>query len=268
MPRTEWPDEQVCPDELVLAAFVDGLLPPAESTRCREHLAGCADCRQLVADVVIDLRRPMKEAVPELPAAVRERVRRLVPDATPGPRLSVVPGGPGSREHSPADEARHAPLPGSSRGRPLFPRWILLAAAAGIVVVAGVRWFGTAPTPPQGGSEIPEMRGDALTGFATLSPGDRALLAVTGPEALELVWRAVPGSVIDETGRGGVESYEVTILDAAGKPIWSATTRDTRLRVSADAPLEAGHTYSWTVAAHLQLGGTLETRTSTFSLSR
>lgn len=262
MPRTD------CPDELALAAFIDGLLPPAELNRCREHLADCVDCRRLVADVVIDLRRPVEEAVPEIPAVVRDRVRRLVPDAAPGPRLSVVPGGPGSREHSRANETRQPPLPGASRGQPVFPRWILLAAAAGVVLVAGVRWFGVAPDRSQSGSEIPEMRGDTSTGFATLFPGDRALLAITGPEALELVWRAVPGPVIDETGRGGVESYAVTILDATGTPIWSATTRDTRLRVSADAPLEAGHTYSWTVAAHLQLGGTLETRTSTFSLPR
>jgi len=36
--------EETCPDDEELAAFLDGILPPAERARVVRHLAGCEDC--------------------------------------------------------------------------------------------------------------------------------------------------------------------------------------------------------------------------------
>lgn len=267
-----------CPDELVLAAFVDRMLPPAELERWREHLALCPECRRCVAEVVADRRTPRDRTMPDIPTAVRERVRGLVPGTGAGatPRLQVVPGGRGAAPDDDAAAEGDAAPPESRPmtplrvrpGRPMTgPRWLLLAAA-GVVLVLGLRGLGIPVFRGPAGQESSEMRGGDEMAFATLYPGNRAVLAITSPQALELVWRALPGSVIEQSGRGGVDHYEVTILDASGRPIWSTTTRETRLHVAPNAPLEAGHTYSWTVTAHLELGTSISTRTATFSLSR
>ncbi len=39
-----------CPDAEQLAAYVDGMLTPAERTAIEQHLSGCAECRDVVGD--------------------------------------------------------------------------------------------------------------------------------------------------------------------------------------------------------------------------
>lgn len=39
-----------CPDGEQLAAYIDGMLTPAERTEIERHLAGCAECREIVGD--------------------------------------------------------------------------------------------------------------------------------------------------------------------------------------------------------------------------
>ena len=42
-----------CPDAATIAAFVDGVLDPAGRARVVQHLASCADCSELVGEVVL-----------------------------------------------------------------------------------------------------------------------------------------------------------------------------------------------------------------------
>ena len=49
-PRARPPD--ACPDAEQLAAYIDGMLDPAERTQIEAHLVSCADCRDIVGDTV------------------------------------------------------------------------------------------------------------------------------------------------------------------------------------------------------------------------
>lgn len=57
-----------CPEPELLAAYIDGQLSPGERTQLERHLAGCAECRDIVSDGVA--------AVAELPVAVPRRSSR------------------------------------------------------------------------------------------------------------------------------------------------------------------------------------------------
>src|SRR5438309_10972841 len=41
-----------CPDDAMVAAYLDGVVDTAAERRIQSHLAGCEYCRSLVADVV------------------------------------------------------------------------------------------------------------------------------------------------------------------------------------------------------------------------
>lgn len=69
-----------CPREGVVAAYLDGALEDAQKARVEKHLAGCAYCRTLVADIV-KLRR-----VSDLPAAPPALVRRARASVRANPR--------------------------------------------------------------------------------------------------------------------------------------------------------------------------------------
>jgi len=86
-----------CPGPEQLAAYVDGMLAPADRTDLDRHLAGCADCREVVGDTrealgtLRDGRRPGRWMVTSasllavaaaLMLAVRPRVAEPAPQGT------------------------------------------------------------------------------------------------------------------------------------------------------------------------------------------
>lgn len=64
-----------CPNDETVAGYVDSALGESQMARVQRHLAGCAYCRSLVADVVKQGRRT---DAPETPAVLLERARALV----------------------------------------------------------------------------------------------------------------------------------------------------------------------------------------------
>jgi anti-sigma factor RsiW len=78
-PRPDSP----CPDPNALAAYVDGRASPEEVARLEEHLAACAACFEILADV----RAGLDAVAPEVPADSTSAARALVPGAKPGGRL-------------------------------------------------------------------------------------------------------------------------------------------------------------------------------------
>jgi tetratricopeptide (TPR) repeat protein len=56
-----------CPDPEVLAAYIDGRLTPGERTTIERHLAGCPECRDLVAGSVEAIDEMARVAVPRPP---------------------------------------------------------------------------------------------------------------------------------------------------------------------------------------------------------
>jgi len=71
-----------CPDANALAAYVDGRAAPEELARLEEHLATCAACLEILADV----RAGLSAGAPEVPADLTAAARALVPGAKPGGR--------------------------------------------------------------------------------------------------------------------------------------------------------------------------------------
>ena len=54
-----------CPDTATIAAFVDGVLDPADRARVVQHLASCADCAELVGEVVLTAEEAAEDMRPE-----------------------------------------------------------------------------------------------------------------------------------------------------------------------------------------------------------
>lgn len=81
--------EHRCPNEEVLAAWFDGLLPPADAAALQRDLIGCPDCTRLVAALGLVIETDTELAwlaAPPTPAAVTRRALDLWP-ADPDPLI-------------------------------------------------------------------------------------------------------------------------------------------------------------------------------------
>jgi hypothetical protein len=113
-----------------ISEAVDGTLDQAAQAELDAHCRGCADCRELLSDL-IDIRAA---------AATLDRV-------TPSPAVWTA--------ISAKIDTPRSPHGVSSLGREgRAPSWKQLAAAAALVTVLGAAaWFGLALRPSNGGSE-------------------------------------------------------------------------------------------------------------------
>lgn len=70
-----------CPDEETLAAYFDGLLPPADEAALLHEMRTCPDCLELIAalGMVIDAEEPDAWRHVEVPAALTARAKALWP---------------------------------------------------------------------------------------------------------------------------------------------------------------------------------------------
>jgi hypothetical protein len=150
-----------CPDEVTLAAFVDGDLPESVRSRVQGHLADCSLCLQHVAAVVRSRETPK----PEVPPRLLARARGLVESPAVG---------------TPA----------------LAWRWGMVSAAAGLMLVAAVQvWqFRTASDP---GASPVDVRSEPcrLVAPQLLSPEEGALVS---RERIDFRWREVAGAIFYE----------------------------------------------------------------------
>jgi anti-sigma factor RsiW len=123
------------PNETTLNDYVDGSLGAAERSGVDQHLAGCAECRQLVEDLrellraagELELREPPVRAWPRLERALRmeqEHANRGLPlDGARGrPTSGVVEG--------PANAGRYRP----------YATWLAAAAALVLATMVGLRY--------------------------------------------------------------------------------------------------------------------------------
>jgi hypothetical protein len=113
-----------------ISEAVDGTLDQAAQAELDAHCRGCADCRELLSDL-IDIRAA---------AATLDRV-------TPSPAVWTAISAKIDSPRSP-----HGVSTIGRDGR--APSWGQLAAAAALVTVLGAAaWFGLSPRPSTGGSE-------------------------------------------------------------------------------------------------------------------
>lgn len=174
-----------CPDEVTLAAFVDGTLPESDRSRVQGHVADCAMCLQHVAAVL----RARETPPPEVPARLMARARGLAESSAGGTPVSAW-------------------------------RWSMVSAAAGLVLVAAIVVFQsrTAPEPGTSPGEVRSVPGQ-LVAPKILSPVEGSIV---GREHSELRWRGVAGAIDYEiqlvTAEGDVLWQERTEKTGARLP--------------------------------------------------
>jgi hypothetical protein len=150
-----------CPDEMTLAAFVDGTLPESARSRVQGHLADCEACLQHVAAAF----RADESPLPQVPVRLLARARELAGSPARG---TLIPAW----------------------------RWSLISAAAVLVVVTAVAvWHSATVHVP--GISPPEVRSGPvqLVVPQILSPAEGSTVL---QEETELRWRGVAGAIYYE----------------------------------------------------------------------
>ncbi len=255
-----------CPDEALLAAYVDGGLPGRDRARVESHVADCAACLGQVS---------------------------FLAHGQAGSGDAVIARG--------VARARDLVVAPSGQWRALAWRWG--AAAAGIVCVSIVvsLQFGppgapSAPSPPRlpltsapraeaapvpGAAPAagitqaaPQDMASAVPAFLSPNPSDAvrrpaavpSTVAITVPRSdatlsrrdLAFRWRGVPGALY----------YEIRLVTDEGTVVWQGHADNPDVRLPPDLLLQEGGRYFVTVRAHLSGGGTLRSAAVPFFIGR
>ncbi|WP_052708919.1 zf-HC2 domain-containing protein [Streptomyces sp. NRRL S-495] len=122
-----------------LADLSEELLAPAEAEALREHLAGCADCRETV-DALTEVRALLGAAEPlAVPADVAARIDAALAAAVPATVPAAAPAVPAARPAPTAPPkappSRPAAGTGPGRSRRGRRRALLLGSAAALLVL-------------------------------------------------------------------------------------------------------------------------------------
>jgi hypothetical protein len=219
-----------CPKDEAIATYVDGNVDAAARSRVESHLANCAHCRGLVADVT-----KMKETdPPAIPVQLKQKAVALV-----------------------------AP-------RPRRRQWILwpVAAGAACALIIGLWVRGpqqvSAPTPAfPPTAPAPTVNAKSEPAPALRPPSgevERNLTAsshlpvlifpqknnVLTPQQLEFKWKAIPQS----------RYYEIRVVTADGDLVWSAQSENLNLKPPSDLELKNGAYFVW-ISAYVE-GGSVQ----------
>ena len=220
-----------CPDESLLAAWVDGKVTGARRDELERHVADCPFCCGQLGFLA--------------------RANDLgPPPAVPAHLLAAARG-------------ERAPL--FERIRPAT----LVAAGAGLLLaLVVVSPWGRQGFPGISGLESDGYESPAGPGPARnvrTAPGADAVPRILRPAegqslprtALELQWMESPGALF----------YTVQVLTAAGDVAWEGRAENARLAIPPAAPLVPGRTYFAWVLAHLPSGATVPSPAVGFRLA-
>lgn len=215
-----------CPDDQAIAEYVDAILPESRRKQVEGHLAKCARCRLLVADV-IKLQRDVETS--SAPNYATQRALRVVPKV-----------------------ASRAP-------------WILGAATACAVVIVAAGMLLFIPKPQQLSVVIPSTTAPVIAKslppalIPTISSITRKLQSesqtpvVLAPapnstitsRQLEIKWKPLVQS----------RYYQVTVVTADGDLLWEGRSESPSLRLPSDLVWKRGSYFVW-ITAHLDDGQT------------
>jgi len=209
-----------CPSDEVLAGYIDGALEDAARSRTESHLANCAGCRSLIADVVTMQRL---EATP-LPLGLKQRA--IIVSTAPNSTLR---------------------------------RWVLIPATAASIAFLLIAGFllldprneiGPISSSPAGpvvaesekpllpGQTAPNIvrRGAFLESLPTLiSPRDGRVIGVNN---LVFKWKRVARA----------RYYEISVVTSEGDPVWQVQSNKTEANLSSGAVLKDGTYFVWVTA--------------------
>ena len=251
-----------CPDETLLAAYVDRGLPGEARSRVESHLAGCDACLEQVAFLV----RPPSGEAPVAPGAVA-RARTLVASAPARWRPLVLRWGTAAA--GVACVVLVAVLQFGQPGAPKAPKTLRAPISAPVEPAAAVRQnanpAGPVSAAPSAAPARPAVRPAVPTPpRVRTSPSGASVFAIVFPatnatlprRGLEIRWQVVPGALY----------YEVDLVDAEGTVLWQSRVEGVSSRPPDDVRLEAGARYFVWVHAHLSSGGTIRSVAVPFSI--
>jgi hypothetical protein len=189
--QNQWTRRWHCPEDRVIAAYVDGALMGARRSRVQGHLADCSYCRSLVADLV-KIRR---EA--EVPAAPTALIDRALADLPASPRRWPRIWAPVSVLGAAAVCALIALTVLRQPERPVLPS----RSAPSAPIVSD-----SEPQSPAGppGHEIVRSQTSPQPSLSIISPKPGGEVS---RETAEVRWKAVPRSLY----------YQVRILTSEGE---------------------------------------------------
>lgn len=232
-----------CPRALTIAAYTDGVLGGPKRGWVEFHLARCAWCRLLVADIIEAGRET------EMPAAPAELVQRAI---------------------------------SSVERRPASRKWLVwapagaLAAVTLVTMLVGPAWHRTeeltihapsAPAPPLIAEAEPPPSPAVTTPRREIVRGTEQtqLLSVVVPRngsvirshMPEFIWTPIPQS----------RHYEVRVVRSDGEPVWKGETEKAGMQLPADLQLQSGVYFVW-ITASLGDGHTTKSSPVRFRVSR
>lgn len=182
-----------------------------ERAEFERHLAGCAECRALVAeltDAAVDLSAGLEEAPPE---HLRERVLAQAAAEPRGadPEVTSLAQARADRERTTTGDAAPEPRSGAGHRRPRRPvaRWLVAAAAAAVV---GVGAWGVSRTLTQDPLDQVVSADDASEHTAAADEGD--VVVITSASAEGAVLRLPADLPPPEEGR----VYQAWFVQADG----------------------------------------------------
>ena len=140
-----------------------------------------------------------------------------------------------------------AAVPARSTNR---ARWVQLAAAA-VIVIAAIPLIrsGRASSPRDGERSVVQVS----SAISTLLPASDSRTPI---DSLRFTWRSVPG----------VATYNVSVTDSVGTPIYAIKTADTAVGPIADLRLAPGARYFWHVDALNSDGSSIKSPQVSFSV--
>ncbi len=221
-----------CPDEIRLAAYVQGALPDAEGESVMLHLADCAFCRGQAGFFV--------------------RSERLGPvPAVPSHLLALARG----------ERSWWA-----GRLRPATVSAAVLGMALAIFLVTSRDRQGSPPAA----AKLPALAVATPSGMAAARPVRTGHGTEGAPKIIRPVeGESVSRNAIELRWAEGSEAlfYTVQVVDPKGDIVWEGRTEGALLTVPAAAPLVPGRPYFAWVLAHLRSGATVRSPAVGFRLA-
>jgi hypothetical protein len=260
-----------CPDDMRLAAYVDGGVKAKARESLESHLADCDACLSEVSFLMHSAVLVNAEQVPpQLLARARALVSEKRRDSTlPGWRWALAAAAACvlitfatvltlrlyRAESQPADgrlAARQEPTqtpaaPSLATPPAKNPNAVALSSSPSQSVRAGL------PNPQAATPQIRNVDSDTHAPKLLL-PHEGA---VVKRENLEFRWQSVADSTF----------YEVSIVTASGDQVMVRQTEETRLELSSEAKLISGEKYFVSVRAHLREGKTVRSSVVSFRIS-
>lgn len=231
-----------CPAPHLIATYAEGLLAQGDRGVIEEHLGHCGRCTAALAALGRELAGLELDPEVETPAWALERAHAMVEAEAAAPVHAER-----------AAVARRATAAGG------FARFIesLRPAAFPVAALAAIAIMVIVQIPE------PRISGPAIRGA---SPMDEAAIRITAPE--EGVAVAVTSAILSWEPVPGAGTYEVTVVDASGAAVWTATTADSWIRIPARRVLMPGAGYAFWVSGVLDSGESVESAVRHFTAAR